>query len=146
MRVITDDDDTDGQIDVVDRATLQVGAGCQPPSGGEIGFYVEGEDGEKFVTSAQIFFGIVLIRIGASPTLSPLCAFRIEYELIIFVTKPAPAALLPERSPEAVPKVQSRSPAGRKHTGAPHDGRSWRWRWRGRRIAHSQPDPCSGTE
>jgi len=55
-----DDDDTDGQIDVVDRATLQVGAGCQPPSGGEIGFYVEGEDGEKFVTSAQIFFGIVL--------------------------------------------------------------------------------------
>jgi len=55
-----DDDDGDGQIDVVDRDTLQLQSGCQPPPVGAIGFYAEGIDGEKFVTSAQIFFGIVL--------------------------------------------------------------------------------------
>ena len=55
-----DDDSTDGQVDVVDRDTLQVGQGCQPTPAGAMGFYAEGEDGEKFVTSAQIFFGIVL--------------------------------------------------------------------------------------
>ena len=55
-----DDDPASSPADVVNRTSLQISGGCVPPPNTAIGFYVEGEDGEKFITSSQIFFGLLL--------------------------------------------------------------------------------------
>jgi type IV pilus assembly protein PilY1 len=50
--------DAGASTDLVDVATLT--GSCTPPPPPAVGFYLEGEHGEKFITHAEIFFGVVL--------------------------------------------------------------------------------------
>ena len=50
--------DAAGSSDFVDVDTLT--GSCVPPPPPAVGFYVEGEAGEKFITETEIFFGTVL--------------------------------------------------------------------------------------
>jgi len=50
--------DTAASTDFVDVATLS--GSCTAPPSPAVGYYVQGADGEKFVTDATIFFGTVL--------------------------------------------------------------------------------------
>jgi type IV pilus assembly protein PilY1 len=42
----------------VDASSL-ASAGCVPPAG-SVGYYIEGEQGEKFITNSEVFFGVVV--------------------------------------------------------------------------------------
>jgi hypothetical protein len=50
--------DAGASTDFVDADSLS--GSCTPPPSPAQGFYVEGEQGEKFITASEIFFGVVL--------------------------------------------------------------------------------------
>ena len=50
--------DAGASTDFVDASTLS--GSCTPPASPAVGFYFEGEHGEKFITETEIFFGVVL--------------------------------------------------------------------------------------
>ena len=48
-------------------------SGCALPAGA-VGYYVEGEDGEKFITHSEIFFGVVLTSSYKPTASASLCS------------------------------------------------------------------------
>ena len=55
----------------VDASTLS--GSCTPPPPPAVGFYVEGEHGEKFITNSEIFFGVVLTSSYKPDTTGSAC-------------------------------------------------------------------------